>query len=124
MTFGNSGSGLASSHNVDINGNGTTDPGEKWVRSIGSLLALKVPAQTAATDAVTLTDTAADIATTGTVTYSNPVINLGATGSTVSVTYGGASGGSITNWPQLTGAGTTVTVGGFTLNSIQKGDSR
>jgi hypothetical protein len=55
-------------------------------------------------DTVSLSDTLADIVTTGSVTFANATFNLGATGGTVSVTYdAGADGGTITNCAYLTG---------------------
>jgi hypothetical protein len=120
VSFGNSvAGGVASAANVDINGNGTIDAYEKRVRSVPARHGLVVPPQLNGNSTVTLTDTIDDITTTGTVTFSNAMFNLGATSGTVSVNYnGGASGGTITNCAQLTGQTQTVTNGGFTFPLI------
>lgn len=90
------------------------DSYEKRVRSVPARLGLKVTAQTNGNGPVTLSDTADDITTTGTVTFSNAVINLGATSGTVTVSFdGGSDGGTITNCARLTGGGTTVSDGTF-----------
>lgn len=73
------------------------DADEARVRSVPTRLGLTVAAQTPSNATVTLSDTAGDITATGTVTFSNPVINLGATSGTVTVTAdGGTDGGTIT----------------------------
>jgi len=78
-----------------------------------------VPAQTAANSTTTLTDTSSDIATTGTVTFSNPSFDLGVLTGTVTAQYdGGASGGTITNCAHLKGTGSTSTVGGFKFPNV------
>jgi hypothetical protein len=120
VSFGNSvAGGNASGANIDINGNGTIDAYEARVRSVPSRHTLVVPPQLNGNSTVTLTDTIDDITTTGTVTFSNAMFNLGATSGTVSVNYnGGASGGTITNCAQLTGQTQTVTNGGFTFPLI------
>jgi hypothetical protein len=120
VSFGNSvAGGNASGANIDINGNGTIDAYEARVRSVPSRHTLVVPPQINGNSTVTLTDTIDDITTTGTVTFSNAMFNLGATSGTVSVNYnGGASGGTITNCAQLTGQTQTVTNGGFTFPLI------
>jgi hypothetical protein len=82
-------------------------------------LGLKVPAQTDGNVEVTLSDTADDIATTGTVTVGAPTINLGATGGTVTVAYDpGTDGGSVTNCAHLTGSSSTVNIGGFDFPDV------
>jgi len=114
VSFGNATTNGASAPNIDINGNGMIDSDEARVRSVPSRLTLAVPAQTNGSGAVTLSDTLADIATNGTVTFSNAMFNLGATTGTVSVNYNaGTSGGTITNCAHLTSAGSTVSIGGF-----------
>lgn len=118
VTFGNhpKGGPNLTDENVDINGNGVIDPDEAKVRSVSTLIQQPVPATQAANAAVTLSDTVADIASAGTVTFSNPVFSLGATTGTVSASYdAGASGGSITNCAHATGSGITKTVGQFTF---------
>ena len=106
VSFGNATTSNASAPNIDINGNGVIDPDEARVRSVPSRLTLAVPAQTPGDSTVTLSDTLADITTTGTVTFSNAVFNLGATSGTVAVSYDpGTAGGTITNCAQLTGTG-------------------
>ena len=119
VSFGNSTSNSPSAANVDINGNGQIDPDEAWIRSIPARLGLTVPSQVAANQSVTLTDTASDIATTGTATFSNPTFNLGATSGTVMVNYdGGASGGKLTNCAHLKSADSTVTVGSYKFPNV------
>jgi hypothetical protein len=80
-------SGLGSSYTtIDVNGNGTIEPDERLALSLPARVTLAVPAST--TDAPpVLSDTAVDITTTGTVTFSNAVFNLGPTSGTVSVNY-------------------------------------
>ncbi len=114
VSFGNAGPQQPSAANVDINGNGTIDADEHYVRSVPTRLGLTVPAQTPDNASVAIHDAASNITTTGTVSFSNASFNLGATTGTVSVSYdAGASGGTITNCATLTGTGTTITVGGF-----------
>lgn len=107
VSFGNAGPQPPSASNVDINGNGVLDADEAWVRTVPARLGLTVPAA-ATPDAasVAISDGAANITTTGTVTFSNATFSLGATSGTVGVSYdGGASGGTITNCATLTGSG-------------------
>ena len=119
VSFGNSTSTPPSAQNVDINGNGVIDPDEAWVRSIPARITMTVPSATTANSSPTLTDTTSDLATTGTVTYSNPQFNLGASSGTVTVTYnGGTSGGKITNCAHLKSPDLTVTVGGYTFTIV------
>ena len=116
VTFGNATTSGNSTANVDINGNGTLDADEARVRSVPSRLTVTVPAAVNGNGTVTLSDTLADIATTGTVTFQNAQFNLGATTGTVTATVaGGASGGTITNCAHLTSAGQTTNVGGSTF---------
>lgn len=104
VTFGNAGPGNSAT-DVDINGNGTIDADEARVDSVRATFDTEfVPAATPIGNQVTLTDTAGDISTTGTVTFTNPVFNLSSTTGTVTVTYaGGTDGGTITNCAHLSG---------------------
>jgi hypothetical protein len=123
VSFGNAGPGPSSASDVDINGNGTIDADEAWVHSVPARLGLTVPAETAANDSVTLTDTASDIATTGTATVSNPTFDLATTSGTVTAQYsGGTDGGEITNCAHLKGTGSTVTVGSYSFPDIPGAD--
>ncbi|HLL24277.1 MAG TPA: hypothetical protein VK427_19235, partial [Kofleriaceae bacterium] len=119
MSFGNAGFHWGCGEDIDINGNGIVDPDEQYVRSVSERIRLTVPAQTPGNGTVTLTDTVADITTTGTVTFTNPVINIIGTQATVTVDYnGGASGGTITNCAHLAGAGQMVNVDGDVFPNI------
>lgn len=102
VSFGNASARGKSVPNLDINGNGVIDADEAHVRTVPARLGLTVPAE--GPSEVILTDALDDITTTGTVTFSDAVFNLGATTGTVSVSYdGGADGGTITNCAHLTG---------------------
>ncbi|MFO7690588.1 MAG: hypothetical protein R6W83_08560, partial [Cryobacterium sp.] len=106
VSFGNATAKGNSVANLDINGNGTIDADEAHVRSVPARIGLTVPVLQQGNDTVSLSDTLADIVTTGSVTFTNATFNLGATGGTVSVTYdAGADGGTITNCAYLTGTG-------------------
>src|SRR5690606_21974659 len=97
--------------NVDIDGSGSISSDEGRVRTKGRRLGNKsLPAPTTApATPVTLRDTLDDIATSGTVTFSNPVFAIGATSGTVRVTVdGGADGGEITNCARLEGSGVAL----------------
>jgi hypothetical protein len=121
VTFGNNAAGgpNLTDTNVDINGNGVIDPDEAKVRSVSTEVDKTVQPVEVANSSVTLSNAAADIATTGTVTYSNPVFTLGATTGTVTVTYdGGTMGGSITNCAHATGSGVTDNVGQAMLTLV------
>jgi hypothetical protein len=123
VSFGNANPHGTSSPNVDINGNGAIDPDEAYVRSVPARITGSVPAQQPANSTPTITDTASDIVTTGTVTYSNASFNIGATSGTVTVTYdGGTDGGEITNCAHLAGTGSTTTVGNFTFPNVTGAD--
>lgn len=116
VTFGNATVKGNSTADVDINGNGTIDADEAFVRSVPARLTHTVPAQTDGNATVALTDTLADITTTGTVAFLNAVFTLGATSGTVMATVdGGTSGGTITNCARLTSADQNVTSDVFTF---------
>lgn len=119
VSFGNAKANGASQPNIDINGNGIIDPDEARVRTVASRLGLQVPQPTPSNQTVTLTDALSDITTTGTVTFSNPQIVLGATSGSVTVDYnGGASGGTITNCAHLTGTTQVQSCGGHNFPTI------
>ena len=120
VTFGNHPLGFGhTGTNIDINGNGIIDPDEKRVRSVPALFEKTVPATTAANSTLALSDTVGDISTMGTVTFTNPVINLGTTTGTVKVNYDpGTNGGSITNCVHGTGTGVIDPVGSFTFTAV------
>jgi hypothetical protein len=114
VTFGNhpEGGPVRTDEDVDINGNGLIDPEEAKVRSVSTRFKKPVPDTQAANATVTLADSVDDLRAAGTVTYSNPMFQLGATTGTVTVTYDpGASGGSITNCAHATGGGVIDPVG-------------
>lgn len=117
VTFGNAGTrggGGASASNIDINGNGSTDPDEANVRSVPTRLTRNLPALEQCNDTVQLTD--ALTATTG-ASYSD-VIDLSGLLSGLSISQSGAyqlsakvSGtGSVTNTVNLNGTDTFVTI--------------
>jgi hypothetical protein len=114
VSFGNAKqTSKKSAADVDINGNGIVDPDEAWVQSVDARFDAPVPAPTPSNATVTLSDSASDITTTGTVTFSNPQITLDQTthSGTVIVDYlGGASGGTITNCAHLTSSGQTLLI--------------
>jgi hypothetical protein len=109
VSFGNAGPSGPSAPQIDINGNGAIDADEYWVRSVPTRIGLKVPAETPVDTPVTLTDAIGDVSTTGTVTMSSAVFDIGATSGTVVVTVsGGADGGTITNCAHLGGTGVAL----------------
>ena len=113
VSFGNASMHGGSKPNIDINGNGIIDADEARVRSVPARLGLTVPQQTTSTSTAMLTDTLADITKTGTVTFNNVQINLGATTGTVTAQYdGGTSGGTITNCAHLDSQNQTTGCGG------------
>ncbi|MFT3696247.1 MAG: hypothetical protein QM831_24115 [Kofleriaceae bacterium] len=123
VTFGNHplGGPNHTDENVDINGNGIIDADEHKVKSLIALQTKSVPAQQVGNTSLALSDAVSDIATQGTVTFTNPVISLGTTTGTVKVNYdAGTDGGSITNCAHGTGAPTiSTTVGGrFTFIEV------
>jgi hypothetical protein len=102
VTFGNAATSGQTAASVDINGNGLIDIDEAHVRSLPARLTFTVPAATTGADAVALSDSTADITTTGTARFVNATFNLGATSGTANVIYdGGESGGTITNCAHL-----------------------
>lgn len=103
VTFGNALPGLRSEARLDIDGDGAIGPTEGRVRSeLQRFAARGVPAPIPSE--VVLTDTASDITTTGSVTVSAPVFQLGPDGGTVQAAYDpGPAGGTITNCAHLTG---------------------
>jgi hypothetical protein len=119
VSFGNARAGGSSTPSVDINGNGIIDADEVWIQSVQSRIVTIVPAQQPSNATVTLTDTPSDITTTGTVTFSNPVITINGLQAFVVVNYdGGASGGTITNCAHLTGTGSTSNVLGDEFTNL------
>ena len=119
VSFGNARAGGTSSPNIDINGNGIIDADEAWIQSVAARTITNVPAQQPSNSMVTLSDSEQDITTTGTVTFSNPVITINGTQAFVVVNYdGGASGGTITNCAHLTGTGSSTTVLGDTFTNL------
>jgi hypothetical protein len=116
VSFGNATANGNSTANVDINGNGALDGDEARVRSVPSRLTMTVPAPVNGNGSVSLTDTLADITSTGDVTFTNVNFNLGATSGTVTANVaGGTNGGAITNCAHLTGNDQTVNSGGFSF---------
>ena len=119
VSFGNATAHGASAPDVDINGNGSVDDDEAYVRSVPTRIGLKVPDEIPGNLQVTLSDTAADIATTGTVTVGAPTIDLDTTGGTVTIPYdAGAEGGSVTNCAHLTGDSSTLNSGGYNFTNV------
>jgi hypothetical protein len=112
ITQGNAGIGLRTIANVDIDGSGSVSADEAArVRTKARNLGQKaVPAATSTGGTVTITDSAADLATTGDVTFSNPVFAFSGLNGTAKVSYAvGVNGGDITNCAHLTGAATATT---------------
>ena len=120
VSFGNSGrrgTGGASAANIDINGNGTIDSDEAWVRSVPARVTENVPAFEECHGEVTLGDTG--VTTTGTVTYADVNIE-GLPAEPVSATTnftvvatgvnGGTGGGTIANTATLTAEGSEVSL--------------
>jgi hypothetical protein len=120
ISFGNAQANNNSAPNVDINGNGIIDGDELWIRSVyGTIAKDTIPAAIPGNQSVTLTDSPSDIATTGSVTFTNPQITINGLQGTVIVNYnGGAAGGTITNCAHLTGPGQTTTIGSDTFTNI------
>lgn len=119
VSFGNAGTGSGSAANLDINGNGIIDPDEKRVRSVVTRHELKVPKATPNNTTPKLTDTLADLTTTGTVTITDADFNLGPTGGTVTVEYDpGTDGGTITNCAHLRSPTQHVSCGGHSFPNV------
>ncbi len=105
VSFGNAAPNSASAPSIDINGSGVLDADEAWVRSVPVRQTLTVPAAPSGATP-TLSDTLADISTTGTVTFNNAQFSLGATSGTVTALVDrGTDGGTITNCAHLAGGG-------------------
>ena len=120
VSFGNAKANGSSSPNVDINGNGMIDADEAWVQSVSSRIGENIPPQTPSNTTVVLTDTVDDITTTGTVTFTNPVITINGTSAIVTVNYdGGTEGGTITNCAHLDGEGQTALVESDQFPNVQ-----
>lgn len=113
----------ASCANVDINGNSTIDLVEKYVRSIPSRSTINILSPTLVNNSVLLSDPSSQITTTGTVSFSDYLTNIGAGSGVQSVSSsgsnyvnvlvnGGISGGTITNCATLTNPDYTQTVTG------------
>ena len=118
VTFGNAGSrggGGASAAKIDINGNGTIDADEAWVRSVTTRLTENVPALEPCHAEVTLADPG--VTATGTVTFgavtmdglpTEPVSETTSFTVTATGVNGGLSGGTIANTATLTAEGSEV----------------
>src|SRR5690606_24265752 len=99
--------------------NGIIDSDEARVRSVATRHELKVPKLTPNNTTPKLTDTLADIATTGTVTITNARFQLGATSGTVTVRYDpGTEGGTITNCAHLRSSTQHVHCGGHSFPNV------
>jgi hypothetical protein len=105
VSHGNAHAGLGTAPDVDIDGSGAVEADEARVASAwGRFADAAVPPVSGGSPAE-IVDTLADISTTGTVTFTNAMFNLGATTGTVTVTYAaGTDGGTITNCAHLTGS--------------------
>jgi hypothetical protein len=120
VTFGNAGrrgAGGASASTIDINGNGTIDADEAWVRSVPTRLTEKVPAFEDCHAEVILDDPG--VSAIGTVTFGGVTMNglpsepvNQTTSFTVTATgvNGGASGGTIANTATLIAEGSEVSL--------------
>jgi hypothetical protein len=118
VSFGHAGSrgnSGASAPNIDINGNGSIDSDESWVRSVPTRVTENIPAFEACHGEVTLNDTG--VSATGSVAFGDVHIDQLPTGpitatSSVTVTAtgvdGGASGGTISNTATLAAEGSEV----------------
>ncbi|MBI2688276.1 MAG: hypothetical protein HYX27_18385 [Acidobacteria bacterium] len=118
VTFGNAGgrggSG-ASSSNFDINGNGSVDTDERYIRSVPVRLTMTVPPLQKCNDTVTLTDVLSAIDATY-VAGQNDIgvgITISAGGTSTYLVKAKVSGeGSVTNTATITGQGSSVVVNG------------
>lgn len=118
VSFGNAGSrggSGASCPNVDISGNGVIGPDEANVRSVPCRTTLTIPALEQHEASVNLTDSSANITTTGTLAVTGFATDIGGgTGSevlsdsavrTVEITVDpGSDGGTVTNCANLNGS--------------------
>lgn len=121
ITQGNGGIGLRTIANVDIDGNGAISADESArVRTKARNLGQKaVPAATTTGGAVAIVDSAANISTTGDVTFSNAVFNIAGLNGTAKVSYAvGVAGGDITNCASLTGAATATACNTQHINGV------
>jgi hypothetical protein len=120
MSFGNAGSrggSGASAANIDINGNGSINADEAWVRSVPTRVTENVPELEQCHGQVTLGDDG--LTATGTVSYAN-VTTDGLPSEPVSQTTsftvvatgvnGGPSGGTLANTATLTAEGSEVSL--------------
>jgi hypothetical protein len=127
VTFGNAGArggSGASLPNVDITGDGLVGADESNVRTVVTRISQSVPAAEVCDAAVTLTDTAADLAATSTVTFGNYSTDIGGgtgvevlTGSAVRTVVvedvaAGVDGGTLTNTAHLDAEGSTMALQG------------
>ena len=102
VTHGNTGPHGHSAHDLDIDGDGAIDGGETHVDSEIGRAAGLVPPAVSGGGAVELFDDESDLSTTGTVTCTDAVFDLGETIGTVTVSVdGGVDGGTITNCAHL-----------------------
>ncbi|MFM8655650.1 MAG: hypothetical protein ACKOD5_00740, partial [Chthoniobacterales bacterium] len=120
MSFGNAGTrggSGSSAQNIDINGNGSIDADEAWVRSVPTRITENLPKLEECHGAVTLGDTG--LTATGTVSYANVTITglptepvSQTTSFTVVATgvNGGPSGGTLGNTATLTAEGSEVSL--------------
>ncbi len=118
VTFGNAGARAgsgASATKLDINGNGSIDADEAWVRSVPIRLTEKIPTFEYCHGEVTLTDPG--VTATGTVTFgavtmdglpSEPVNETTSFTVTATGVNGGLNGGTIANTATLTAEGFEV----------------
>lgn len=119
MSFGNAGlrggSG-ATSTNIDIDGNGSADTAEAYVRSVPTRVTENIPELEECHGQVTLGDTG--LTTTGTVSYadvtadfpSEPVSQTTSFTAVATGVNGGASGGTISNTATLKADGSEVSL--------------
>jgi hypothetical protein len=129
VSFGNAGSrsDKSSCANVDINGNGSIDSDEAYVRSVPTRITEVIPALDNCNSSPTLTDTG--VTTTGTVTHGDVDYNGWDSGQaiqdttsfdvTASTVDGGADGGKICNGATLKGesCGVSIIIGYDTVTN-------
>src|SRR5262249_39536724 len=109
VTFGNAGKGALGP--VDIDGSDIIEPDEAEVATVWqSFDAKPVPSLTTSPLAVTIENSRDDFSSTGDITYTDPVIDLGPTKGTATVTYKAGEGrSSIANCARLVGVGVSKT---------------